>query len=68
LRGISTHYEILGVSATASALELKTAYRRLLRQAHPDMGGSAALLDLVNEAYDTLKDPSLRARYDASLR
>jgi len=68
LRGISTHYEILGVSATASAQELKTAHRRLLRQAHPDMGGSAALLDLVNEAYDTLKDPSQRARYDATLR
>jgi len=46
LRGIRTHYEMLGVSATASAQELKTAYRRLLRQAHPDMGGSAALLDL----------------------
>jgi len=64
LRGIRTHYEILGVSATASAQELKTAYRRLLRQAHPDLGGSAALLDLVNEAYDTLKDPSQRARCD----
>ena len=68
MRGVRTHYEILGVSATVSALELKTAYRRLLRQAHPDMGGSAALLDMVNEAYDTLKDPSLRARYDAALR
>jgi len=68
LRGVRTHYEILGVSATASAQELKTAYRRLLRQAHPDLGGSAALLDLVTEAYDTLKDPSQRARYDAALR
>jgi hypothetical protein len=67
LRGIRTHYEILGVSPTASTEELKTAYRRLLRQAHPDMGGSAALLDLLNEAYDTLKDPAQRARYDASL-
>src|SRR5674476_758332 len=68
LRVIRTHYEILGVLPTASAPELKTAYRRLLRQAHPDMGGSAALLDLVNEAYNTLKDPSQRARYDAALR
>ena len=68
MRGVRTHYEILGVSATASAQELKIAYRRLLRQAHPDMGGSAALLDMVNEAYDTLKDPASRARYDAALR
>jgi curved DNA-binding protein CbpA len=68
LRGIRTYYEILGVSPTASQQEMKTAYRRLLRQAHPDTGGSAALLDLVNEAYDTLKDPIQRARYDAAIR
>jgi len=68
VRAERTYYEVLGVSPTVSALQLKTAYRRLLRQAHPDMGGSAALLDLVNEAYDTLKDPSRRARYDAAIR
>ena len=68
MRGIRTCYETLGVSPTASAPEIRTAYRRLLRQAHPDLGGSAALLDLVNEAYDTLKDPSRRAQYDAALR
>jgi len=68
VRPVRTYYEILGVSPTASVLELKTAYRRLLRQAHPDMGGSATLLDLVNEAYDTLKDPSQRAWYDAAIR
>ena len=58
LRAVSTYYEILGVAPTASAAELSTAYRRLLRQAHPDMGGSSAILDLVNEAYDALRDPS----------
>ena len=68
MRGIRTCYEILGVSPSASAQEIRTAYRRLLRQAHPDMGGSSALLDLVNEAYDTLKDPAQRAQYDAAMR
>lgn len=68
MRAARTHYEILGVASTASATELRTAYRRLLRQAHPDMGGSSAILDLVNEAYDALKDPAKRAQYDAALR
>src|SRR5665647_860133 len=68
LRSVRTHYEILGVEQTASEAELGTAYRRLLRQAHPDMGGSSAILDLVNEAYDALKDPVKRAQYDATLR
>jgi len=68
LRAVRTHYEILGVAQTASDAELRTAYRRLLRQAHPDMGGSSAILDLVNEAYDALKDPVKRSQYDATLR
>jgi len=68
LRAVRTYYEILGIAPTASASELKTAYRRLLRQAHPDMGGSSAILDLVNEAYDALKDPVKRSQYDAALR
>ena len=68
LRAVRTYYEILGVEQTASDAELRAAYRRLLRQAHPDMGGSSALLDLVNEAYDALKDPAKRSQYDATLR
>ena len=68
MRAVRTHYEILGVAQTASEAELRAAYRRLLRQAHPDMGGSSAILDLVNEAYDALKDPVKRSQYDATLR
>lgn len=68
MRASRTHYEILGVEPTASPAELKAAYRRLLRHAHPDMGGSSALLDLVTEAYSVLKDPLSRTNYDASLR
>ena len=68
MRAPRTYYEILGISQTASAPELKSAYRRLVRQAHPDMGGSSALLDMVNEAYETLKDPFSRAKYDVGVR
>ena len=68
MRASRTYYEILGVPPNASPQELKAAHRRLLRQAHPDMGGSAALLDLINEAYDILGDPDRRAQYDSSLR
>lgn len=68
MRAARTYYEILGVAPTASATELRTAHRRLLRQAHPDMGGSSAILDLVNEAYDALKDPAKRSQYDSTLR
>lgn len=68
LRAILTHYETLGVLPTASTAELRAAYQRMLPQAHPDMGGSPALLDLVNEAYDTLKDPAKRSQYDVSIR
>ena len=58
------YYEILGVSKTASADELKKAYRRLAVQHHPDRGGSEEQFKEANEAYEVLKDPSKRQRYD----
>lgn len=60
----SSHYELLGVPPTASGKEIRDAYRRLLKQTHPDSGGSAALLDLVSEAYGVLIDPEERRQYD----
>lgn len=58
------YYEVLGVNKSASADELKKAYRRLAVQHHPDRGGNEAQFKELNEAYEVLKDSSKRQRYD----
>lgn len=67
MRGDRTLYEVLGVSPEATGVEIKSAYRRLLLQTHPDQGGSSALLDLVREAYEVLGDEQRRRVYDSSI-
>jgi molecular chaperone DnaJ len=64
-----THYESLGVSRTATAAELREAFRRAARAAHPDRHGdaSAARMAAINEAWHVLGDPDRRRRYDADL-
>lgn len=58
-------YEILGVSATASADELRKAYRRMLRETHPDTGGNRARFDAVQRAWERIGTPASRAAYDS---
>jgi hypothetical protein len=63
------YYKILGVRQTASDIEIKSAYRRLARERHPDVnsGSKRAARDfaIIALAYRTLRDPGKRAHYDA---
>ena len=62
------YYETLGVPRTASEKEIRTAFRKLARQYHPDVaGGDKAKEELfkkVSEAYEVLGDPEKRKKYD----
>jgi len=60
----SSPYDVLGVTATASADELRRAYRRKLRETHPDTGGDAAHFDRVQRAWEQVGTPEERAAYD----
>jgi len=58
------YYEVLGVGKSASADEIKKAFRRLAVEHHPDRGGAEDKFKEVNEAYEVLKDSEKRKRYD----
>ncbi len=60
----SSPYEVLGVTSTASQEDLRRAYRRLMRETHPDTGGDAALFTAVQVAWERVGDPDDRAAYD----
>lgn len=54
-----THYQLLGVSATASKHEIKQAYRSLAKELHPDVTSNSAHDDrfkMITNAYHTLCD------------
>lgn len=59
-----TPYEILGVAASASQAELRRAYRRLLRESHPDTGGSPARFHAVQQAWKRIGESGARKAWD----
>lgn len=72
MRADEDYHVILGVTRSASAEEIRAAYRRAAKQAHPDRGGSSEAFRLVRKAADVLlaelqtsglsnRDPSYRA-------
>ncbi len=62
-------YKTLGLTKDASAADIKKAHRKLVRTSHPDLHpddkGAEARFKAVSAAYDLLKDPDTRARFDA---
>lgn len=61
------YYEVLGVPRTAKQDEIQRAYRKLARKYHPDVNKAADAEDKfkeINEAYEVLKDPDKRSKYD----
>jgi len=59
-----TYYEILGVESSAAVEEIRTAYRKLAQENHPDKGGDAEKFTEIQKAYDVLSSSEKRAIYD----
>jgi hypothetical protein len=63
------YYRILQVQPDAKTEIIRAAYRTQMRELgeHPDLGGSSSGASILNEAYETLSNPVLRAEYDKKL-
>ena len=68
MAAIGEYYRILGVPADAETDDIKKAFRKLARSCHTDVAGddpeAAAKFAQIREAYETLADPTRRAKYD----
>lgn len=68
MQNFKDYYKILGVSKTATADEVKQAFRRLARKYHPDVNPEDKTAEEkfkdINEAYEVLSDPGKRKQYD----
>jgi molecular chaperone DnaJ len=68
MQRMADYYDTLGVARDASSSEIKKAYRKLAMECHPDRNNGSkeaeARFKEISEAYEVLKDPERRARYD----
>ncbi len=66
------YYKVLGVASDSDERQIKSAYRKASKQFHPDKAHKQGILKedaekkmaAINEAYEVLSDPELRARFD----
>ncbi|MEW6409649.1 MAG: J domain-containing protein [Nitrospirota bacterium] len=70
---MENYYQVLKVAPSASQDEIRKAYIAIVKKCHPDIlgegnSGSSERINLLNEAYHTLKNPQRRAEYDRILR
>lgn len=61
-------YEVLGIAPRATVEEVKSAFRRRAREAHPDAQGDSAQFMAIKEAYAVLGDSAKREQYDQERR
>lgn len=59
-------YQTLGIDRDASASDIKSAYRNLVKEHHPDKGGDPEMFIAITTAWDVLSDPDAKAQYDVS--
>jgi hypothetical protein len=68
---VTDYYKILGIRRNATSADIKSAYRKLARQHHPDVNqdseSAARDFALLSKAYRTLSDPDERSYYDNQL-
>ncbi len=67
---VESYYDVLGVTRQAGEREIRSAYRRLAKQYHPDTNSdpdAAEKFLKIQEAYEVLSDPAKRAEYDVLL-
>lgn len=65
---MSTHYETLGLTESASQDDIKRAYRSLASKNHPDKGGDTAKFQEIQAAYAAIETPEKREQYDSERR
>ena len=59
-------YEELGLKQNATRSEIKSSYRSLVKQHHPDAGGKKERFLAIQNAWETLNDPIKKKQYDSS--